>query len=292
MQPYVRRPDAGGVLTLTKGDEVARIAAIPWIGEGRVIDAVEVLGVEHERLQSYAQRAGEIYRAMCAGFTPETINLVAGHLFVDGALLAAVDGSERLLHVGQAYGVMAAALPSTPQYIALGHIHQPQELRDAPAPAAYAGSLLQLDFGERGQQKVVRIVDARPGRPVEQRAVPLTQGRPLVELAGTLDELALRAGEVDGAYVRVALRVERPQPGLAQRVRELIPLAVDVRLEYDRRPDDAPPPRAERLSPPELFALYYRTQHGTDPSPELLALFGELLDEAAAEAESAVGVPA
>ena len=280
VQPYVRRPDEGGVITLTKGDEVARVAAIPWVQEGRVIDAAEVLGLEHDRHQSYADAAARIYRAMCDGLDPTAVNIVAGHVFVDGARLAAIDGSERLLHIGQAYGVNPAALPSTPQYVALGHIHQPQEVLSAPAPTAYAGSLLQLDFGERGQEKVVRIVDAHPGRPVEQRPVSITRGRQLVELRGTLDEVVARADEVAGDYVRVALDVERPEPGLAHRVRDAIPLAVDVRLEYERDPEDAPQSEIAHLSPQELFVRYYRLQHQADPAPELLALFTELLDEA------------
>ena len=284
-QAYVRRPDDGGVLTIAagaNGEEVARIAAVPWIQEGRVIDAAEVLGVDHERHQSYAERAGHIYRAMCDDLPPDAVNLLAGHIFIDGARLAAVDGSERLLHIGQAYGVHPSALPSTPQYIALGHIHQPQEVLSAPNGAtAYAGSLLQLDFGERGQQKVVRIIDARPGRPVEQRTVPLTQGRQLVELRGTLAAVTARADEVADAYVRVVLEVEGPEPGLALRVREAIPLAVDVRLEYAREgEEEATPAEIAHLSPQDLFVRYYRAQHDAAPAPELLALFAELLDEA------------
>ena len=282
-QAHVRRPDEGGVITLRKGDEVARVAAIPWVQEGRVIDAAEVLALEPDRHQSYADAAARIYRAMCAGLDPTAVNIVAGHLFVDGARLAAVDGSERLLHIGQAYGVNAGALPSAPQYIALGHIHQPQEVLSAPAPTAYAGSLLQLDFGERGQEKVVRIVDAHPGRPVEQRPVSITRGRQLVELRGTLDEVVARADEVADAYVRVALDVERPEPGLAQRVRDAIPFAVDVRLEYERDREDESPSAIAPLSPQELFVRYYRQQHGAGPAPELLALFTELLEEAAGD---------
>ncbi|MSQ41878.1 MAG: exonuclease SbcCD subunit D [Dehalococcoidia bacterium] len=279
-QPYVKRPDGGGVLPLRAGEEVASIAAIPWIPEGRLIDAEEVLGPEAERHQQYADRAAAIYRASCAGLTPETINIVAGHLFVDGARLAATDRSERLLHIGRAYGVNAAALPSTPQYIALGHIHRPQPLAAVAAPAAYSGSLLQLDFGELGQQKSVRIVDAHPGRPVEQRELLLSAGRPLVELRGSLDAVLARAQEVAGAYVRVRLEMERPEPGLAQRVRDAIPLAVEVRLEFAAAPEQAPGSQLAHLSPAELFARYYRSQHGAEPAPELLVLFARLFEEA------------
>ena len=39
IQSHVRRPDAGGIVTLVGREHMARIAAIPWIQEGRIIDA-------------------------------------------------------------------------------------------------------------------------------------------------------------------------------------------------------------------------------------------------------------
>ncbi len=290
VQSQVLLPDEGGVLTLTGSEHTARIAAVPWIREGHVIDAAELFATDHDaRVQTYADQASAVLRRLCSDFTPDTVNLLAAHVFVDGAHLAALDGSERLLHVGQAYGVNPAALPTTPQYMALGHIHQPQELRSTPVPAAYSGSLLQLDFGERGQQKVVRIVDAVPGRPVEQRAVPITRGRPLLEVRGTLLEIAAAAEATPGAHLRVVLDVDRPEPGMAQRVRDLLPGAVDVRLQYDRLSEETGEDDRVlgRLAPIDLFARYYRTQHGVEPAPELLALFSELF---AAESRVAVGV--
>src|SRR2546428_10920273 len=132
---------------------------------------------------------------MCAGFTPSTVNLLMGHVFLDGARVAGVEGSERLMHIGQTYAVSPAALPANAQYIALGHVHEPQDIRNAPVPTAYAGSLLQLDFGERGQQKSVRILDAVPGRPASSRAIPLTKGRALVEVRAATYEAVLAQAE-------------------------------------------------------------------------------------------------
>jgi len=290
---WMPRPaDQGGIVHLVGREHEARIAAVPWIAEGRLVDAEALFGLERDaRIQGYADGAAEILRAVCRGFEPDTVNLLAAHVFVDGAQLAALDGSERLLHVGQSYGVNPAALPSTPQYMALGHIHQPQELRSAPAPAAYSGSLLQLDFGERGQQKVVRIIDAAPGRPVEQRAVPLTAGRPLVELRGSFDEVLQAAGDVGEAHLRVVLDVERPEPGMAQRLRDAVSGIVDVRLQYERTDLDEATPDLAQLAPADLFARYYRTQHGAEPTPELIALFSELFEaETVIEAAAGVGV--
>ena len=280
-QHQVCRPEEGGVLTLRAGSEIARIAAVPWIQERHLVGAKEVFDLSpEETFAGYAQSCGDIYRALCSGFTPETVNLFAGHLFVDGSRVALIDGSERRLHIGQSYGVPPGMLPGTPQYIALGHVHEPQELRSTAAPAAYAGSLLQLDFGERGQQKVVRLIEVTAGAPARQRAIPLSSGRSLIELRGRLPEVLARAAEAAGSYASVVVEVERPEPGLAARVREEIPTAVDVRLEYEHE-RALPEPELARLAPRELFVRYYAAQHGAAPAGELTALFDELIEQAA-----------
>ena len=291
-QAQVRPPHAGGVLTIEGREHEARIAAVPFITEGRHVDAVQVMGRREDWFGAYADSVAEVMRDMCSGFGPDTVNLLAAHVFVDGARVARVDGSERLLHIGQTYGVTAASLPATPQYVALGHVHEPQEITNARAPTAYSGSLLQLDFGERGQQKVVRVLDVAPGLPARHEAIALTSGRPLAELRGTYDEVLRQAGEAGDAHLRVRLEVDAPEPGIAERVREALPGAVDVRLDYERPEDEGDGEALSRLGADELFARYYRQQHGADPSPELVALFGALLAEAdAAHAAETVGDP-
>ena len=283
-QGFVLPPDDGGVITLQGAEHRARIAAIPWIHEGRLIDAERMLALDGgAQLATYADRCAEVYRAMCAGFEPDAVNILCGHIFVDEAQLADIDGSERLLHIGQAYGVTAQALPSTPQYMALGHIHQPQEIANAANGAAtYAGSLLQLDFGEREQQKIVRVIDVEPGRPARHHAVPLSAGRSLIELRGTLAEVTQQAQALPEAHLRIVLDLEQPEHGIAQRVRDAVPNVIDVRLEYERSDEPQPVPSLAQLAPRELFARYYHAQHGAPPPVELVALFAELLDESLA----------
>ena len=131
----VQRPEDGGVLTIRAGSEIARIACAPWIREGRLVSAEQLVGLSPaDTFSSYAEGCGEIYRALCAGFTTETVNLMAGHLFVAGSLVPGLDGSERRLDIGLTYGVPPEMLPGSPQYIALGHVHRPQEIAGAAAP--------------------------------------------------------------------------------------------------------------------------------------------------------------
>ncbi len=281
----VRRPDAGGVLTIEGPEHAARLAAIPFVREGDLIDAAQVMGLQEQWFPAYNDGAGAVYRGMCAGFTPQTVNLLLGHVFVNGATYATRDGSERALHIGQAYGIEPAGLPAQPQYIALGHIHRPQQIHEAPVHTEYAGSLLQLDFGEVGQEKRVIVFDAVPGRPVREiRSIPITQPRPLVDLRGTLDEVLARVSTLGDAHVRVTLAVERVEPGLAQRVRDQVGEQaggdVQVVFEYPEQPAPESTPLAG-MSAEEQFVRYYRAQHGADPDPELLATFRELQDDAA-----------
>ena len=288
-QSDVLRPNAGGVLTIEGREHIARVATVPFITEGRYVDAAGVMGLQERWFGAYADGVAGVLRAMCEGFDADAVNLLATHVFIDHARIASVDGSERRLQIGQTYAVAAASLPTAPQYIALGHVHEPQEILGAPVPTAYSGSLLQLDFGERGQQKVVRLIDAVPGRPVQQEVVELTSGRPLVELRGGLDEVLAQAGEAaTGAHLRVRLEVERPEPGIAERVREALPGVVDVQLEYELDEEHEPVEDLGRLSAEELFVRYYQAQHSAAPAPELLGLFGQLL----AEAEEARAVEA
>lgn len=280
VQSAVRGPDEGGVVTIERGGETAKVAAIPWVPEGRAADIEAVLGPREEAFQGYAGQVAELYRHMATAFRPETVNIFASHVFVDGAMVAAVDGSERRLHIGQTYAVLPSAIPTSAQYTALGHIHQPQEIVGTPSPAAYAGSLLQLDFGERGQQKGVRVIEAHPGRPVEVEFVPLRAGKALVEVRGTLDEVISQGLALPDAHLRAVVRLDQHETGIAPRVREALPQCVEVRVETARVEAGGAGLTFTHLTPVEQFTRYYTTTHGAAPAPELIALFREVMEEA------------
>lgn len=187
---------------------------------------------------------------------------------------------ERALHLGQIYGLTAQQLPSHVQYIGLGHLHRPQELL-APARTFYAGSLIELDFGEVEQDKRVVIVDAKPGRAPSIESAPVTAGRRLRDVQGTLAQLRQNAGEFGSDFLRVAVVAPGPVPGLAEEVRELLPHAVEVTLEYPRPATAGGEEGGSRARPPgELFARFYERRNGAPPGPETLKLFGDLYEEA------------
>jgi exonuclease SbcD len=281
VRPEVRPPEEGGVVRLPSRDgrEEARVAVLPFVPERRVVDACAVMGAEHQWYEAYAGRIEQILAALVRGLTPDTVNVVLAHLLVAGARAGT---GERELHLGDIYGLNPQQLPSGVQYVGLGHLHRPQEVL-APAKTLYPGSLLELDFGEEQQETGVVVFEAAPGRPPEVEIVPVTAGRRLRTVEGTLDELQRSAEAWRDDHLRVRVKADGPTPGLAERVKELLPNALDVTVLHPRG-DGAPP--ADRggarvgLAPGQLFAAYYRHRHQAPPPPELQRLFDAVHDEA------------
>lgn len=265
-------------LTSRDGGEAATIVALPWVPERAAVEYEQMFGSVEGAVMRYADRMEQAIRWFCKGFARDTANILLAHLMVSGVVVGEGSG-ERPLHIGQAFAVPASCLPSTAQYIALGHVHRPQEIA-CGAPAYYSGSLLQLDFGEAEQQKHVNIIEARAGLPAEIRRVPLTKGRTLRNVRVKLAELPAQGGKYGEDYLRVFVELERPEPGLYDKVRDVLPNALAVAPVL---PDIAPNGQSNAsaadhraASPEELFSRFYRQKHGVDIAPELLALFGEL----------------
>ncbi|PYP86713.1 MAG: hypothetical protein DMF61_12495 [Blastocatellia bacterium AA13] len=274
VRPEPVRPVDGGVIQLQKNGERAEIAVLPFVTAGRIEDAAKLMGPEIERFQGYAERIAAMSDTLTKSFSAKTINLLMAHLYVDGAQTSL---SEREIHVAKPYAVSPQTFPSTAHYIALGHLHRPQEVA-APSRAMYAGSILQLDFGERDQQKRVVVIDAKPGRPAAVESYPLASGRQLRDVSGTLDELKAASESFGNDLLRVTIKVDKPTSGTADTVRDILPNALEIRLDYPRQ--EAEPMQIAGADPHDLFTRFYMHQRASSPSDEMSALFRKLYEEA------------
>lgn len=275
----IRRPADGGVVELPSrdGSATALVACVPFVPERRFATTAALFDAAESWYGSYADGMATLLDAFAAAFRPDRVNVLLAHLYADGSLLG---GGEREVTVGLEYAVSPARLPATASYLALGHIHRPQRVAGAAAPGRYSGSLLQLDFGEKEQQKSVAVVEAAPGMPAIVREVPLRGGRQLLDVRGTLDQVTAAAERVGEAWLRVLVETDGPVPGIADRVREALPNALDVRLIYDRVADVGAGSRSAgmaALGPRDQFAAYERLTHGVEPDPGLMAAFDEVL---------------
>lgn len=280
IRPEPEGPEQGAIVTITRNGERARVAALPWISERKLVSVADLLGGERDWQQKYAGAVAGMANLLAqAAFSADTVNIVAAHLHVDGAITG---DSERSLHITPQFAVDAALFPAAAHYVALGHIHKPQPVIASPAPCAYSGSTLQLDFGERGQTKRVVIVDAAAGRKAAVESIALTAGRQLIDVAGTLSELRKAALLFLNDYLRVTLEVRSASPGLAQEVRQLFPNAVEIRiraLETEPGPPPSPLPAGDSLAPVDLFEAFHRSENESPLPGEFRKAFLQIYDE-------------
>lgn len=276
------RPGDGGCVVVTSRDgEAAVVAALPWVPERHAVLFDEIASRDTAMpYTQYAERLAAAIGLFPSCFRGDTVNILMAHLFIHDALVGP-EGGERPIHLTQAYAVMPQALPVTADYVALGHLHRPQSIDASPCRHTYyAGSLLQLDFGERDQKKEVIVFDAKPGRPPEVRHIPLSSGRRLREVQGTLEELRARADSFGDDFLRVRVDLPAPVPALAAQVRDFLPNAVDIQsLRSDRNEAAAAAASMRGMTPLQMFQRYFEQTQGAELRPELADLFTELLAE-------------
>ena len=210
LRTHVATLDQPIVLSDSHG-EVA-VYGVPYL----MPDAVrEELGAErsHESVLSAAtQRI--LADAKSRGIT-RTVALA--HAFVTGGQASE---SERDIRVG-GIGDAPARVFDGLSYVALGHLHGPQEVTLAGSATVlrYSGSPVAYSFSERDHTKSVALVELGGDGVTAVRCVPTPVARPLREVRGTLEDLLARAegelAELADCYVKVVL---------TDQVRPLLPM--------------------------------------------------------------------
>jgi exonuclease SbcD len=207
VHPKPSLPEAGAVATYaTAAGWDLRLAALPFVHANRVLTDFAALSEPNATYNDSLRRIiGHLTRVCLTGFDPtRQLAVFASHLHIAGARTS----SEREIHIATGYATDAAHLDPAYGYLAFGHIHVPQVV--AGGRGRYAGSMLEVDFGEEGEAKQVGIVDLEPGRPTAINSVPLVAPRRLRRLRTSLSALAERAAELRGDLAEVTIG---PEPG-------------------------------------------------------------------------------
>ena len=276
--PYLRDAD----LRLVAGSEAAPLAdqRSRRALEGRYLEAVATAQMQ-------------------AGDLPL---VVMGHCL---ALGASFGGGERPVQMGNLGAVDSATLAGDAAYLALGHLHQPQEVG---APHwRYSGSLLPTGFDEIHTRKVSLLVELPPhaGDAARVEAVPLRPYRRYHRLHGNLDALRAQVLSLDppaagepAPFCEATLQLDGPQPGLAPELVEACRSRgwdlISIRRERREGQPSAPAPGRTlvELSPEEVFVRCHQAEYGTEPRQDLLIEFRRLLEDVTAGSAGSAGPPA
>jgi DNA repair protein SbcD/Mre11 len=273
----VRTAEAGGVVEFTaRSGERATVAVLPFLSQRYAVRAAELVAQSPaENTGTYDQQVRSLVRALTGGFRTDAVNLVMAHLTVLGGKFG---GGERAAQSIFEYSVPAAIFPMDAHYVALGHLHRRQSLA-APVPVHYSGAPLAVDFGEQDNTNVVLLIEATPTTPARVTDIPISSGRRLRTVHGTVAELAGMRDVVGDDLLRVWVR-ERARAGMREEVTDLLPNALEVRID----PEFAAPVGSSRpsggtgadRSPGELFREFLGARSVDDRRVE--ELFARLHD--------------
>lgn len=161
------------------------IAAIPFLRDSDLRWS-EVGNTYEDRIENTRLGIQHIFdeiSAICQRDYPGVSALAMGHLFAAGMQTSE---SERDIQIGNQAAFKASQFSSYFKYVALGHIHKPQQV-SADIPIFYSGSPLPLSFSERSDHKRVLLIDTEHSW--APRSIPVPVFRKLSRISGSLPVL-------------------------------------------------------------------------------------------------------
>ena len=160
-------------------DLPVQVIAMPWVSRSGLMASIEVSGTEPSEVFSKIEtRISELVEAWMEEADKSLPLIFTAHASVEGAMF----GAERMVMLGGDL-VLPTSLVKDRRldYVALGHIHKPQNLNEGyHPPVIYPGSIERVDFGEAKDDKFFVIADVCCGETkVDWRKIDGT--RPFIE---------------------------------------------------------------------------------------------------------------
>ncbi|MBD8576924.1 exonuclease SbcCD subunit D C-terminal domain-containing protein [Pseudomonas syringae] len=287
-------PDASGEVR-------AWCLALPFLRPAEVTGA---LSSGDDYLHGIAQVHRLLIDAALARRQPGQALIAVSHAHMAGGSVS--EDSERSLIIGNAEALPASLFVPDITYVALGHLHKPQQV-NGEERIRYSGSPIPLSFSEIGYRHQIleitcdgeRLVSVEPlliPRTVPlQRLGPLPLEELLVQLAA-LANIDLLAEAERQPWLEVRVRLDQPQPDLRSRIEaalqgkavRLVRIAAEYAGAHDDDPDGAGVELIdlEQLTPQELFSRAWQDTYGNPVDEQTLNDFATLLHEVQHEDEA------
>ena len=274
------------------------IIAMPWIMREVFLSNNDAL-----RLVGLSEQEAEILRVVEAYIADQTDILLAEDpqrpiiVTYHGTVAGAVSGFEKQLTLGREIQLPQSVLtPMGVDYVALGHVHKHQCLRQAP-PVVYAGSIERIDFGEINEAKGCVLVTF-DGKQASWEFVPLAS-RPFIEITVDVQqsgdtpmeriELAISRKPLTDAIVKLEITVAPAQKSLVSE-RQIRQLFVQAEVAHVARIVIETPEQKENRKvdvtrsddiPPPMVALekYLRKKEQSEQELALILELGRTIIE-------------
>ena len=289
--PHVRVLQKPEYLSADEVGLPVQIIAMPYISRSGLMAALEISGVDKAEVYSeIEQRLTELLMEWLENADQNLPIILTAHASVQGASY----GSERTVMLGSDF-VLPASLVKDKRldYVALGHIHKPQDLNEgAHPPVIYPGSIERVDFGEAKDDKFFIIAEVEKGRtqvewrklkgvrPFIDRRATLTSNQNVTEkLIGALPS----AKALEDAIVRLTVEYPREwdtlidDTALRKHAETAFEFHLVKRPQVEARIRLPADQTVSSLSPLDLLDQYWKASHMED-AEELQKLAQEILE--------------
>ena len=205
-------------------------------------------------------------------------NVLLTHQFVTGSVTC----ESEELSVGGSDNVDAAVFAPF-DYVALGHIHGPQNV--GSERIRYCGTPLKYSFSEAKHTKSVTVVELGRKGEFALHAVPLVPEHDLREIRGTYEEVTARSFYENTPvedYLHITLTDEEDVPEAVARLRVIYPNLMKLSYDNTRTRSHAVIDGAVDVSsksPLQLFGELYELQNNQPMSDIQQAFMQELIED-------------
>ena len=139
-----------------------QVLTLPWVSRSGLMASLELEGTDPSKVyEALEERLSDLVETWLSEADTNLPIILTAHASVEGAKY----GSERMVMLGNDL-VLPPALVKDPRldYVALGHIHKPQNLNEqGHPPVIYPGSIERVDFGEAGDKKYFILAEVAKG---------------------------------------------------------------------------------------------------------------------------------
>jgi len=219
-----------------------QLIAMPYISRSGLMATLEISGIDRAEVYSEIEkRLTDLLTEWLEKADQSLPIILTAHASVQGAAF----GSERTVMLGSDL-VLPASLVKDKRldYVALGHIHKPQDLNEGKhPPVIYPGSIERVDFGEAKDDKFFVIAEVEKGQ-TQVAWRKLEDVRPFIDRRAVLGPALptpvpqAQVRRVDGSEENVTETLKSALPKPEKLEGAIVRLVVEYPREWDTLIDD------------------------------------------------------